>query len=182
MPYKDKKKGKENLKKYYQKNKNKIILRSAKRYKEKNDEIKLKSKEYYERTKKLTGEGNGHRKGVEFKKGQIPWNKGLGNPSENHRIRTSLEYILWRKACFERDSFTCQISGEHGGELVVHHINNFADFPELRTSLNNGITMTKKIHKAFHKKYGNKNNTEEQLIKFSEDFMFNPSNNYYTHT
>ena len=66
----------------------------------------------------------------------------------------------------ERDSFTCQKSGQKGGDLEVHHINNFADFPELRTSIENGITLSKQEHKNFHKKYGYKKNTKEQLIEF----------------
>jgi len=118
-----------------------------------------------------------------YMKGKIPWNKGKksqlnkeehwnwkgGITPANERIRKSLEYKLWRKACFERDSFTCQISGKNGGDLEVHHINNFADFPELRTTISNGITMTKKMHKLFHKIYGYKNNTKEQLADFIND-------------
>jgi hypothetical protein len=92
------------------------------------------------------------------------WKGGIS--SENDKIRKSSEYKLWRKTCFERDNFTCQISGQYGGELVVHHINNFADFPEIRTSIKNGITMTKELHFKFHSMYGKKNNTKEQLDEF----------------
>ena len=99
-------------------------------------------------------------------KGKNHWNwKGGINPI-NDTIRKSSEYKFWRKEVFKRDNFTCQVSGQSGGDLIVHHINNFADFPELRTNIENGITMTKKIHKEFHKKYGVKNNTQEQLEKF----------------
>lgn len=113
--------------------------------------------------------------------GQRAWNKGINqwqttgnkNPNwkggitpTNHKIRTSLEMKLWRKSCYERDNFTCQKTGEVGGKLVVHHINNFADFPELRTSIENGITLSYKSHKEFHKKYGTRNNTKEQLDEF----------------
>jgi 5-methylcytosine-specific restriction endonuclease McrA len=83
-------------------------------------------------------------------------------------IRTSLKYDKWRKAIFERDNFTCQVCGQHGGDLQVHHINNFAEFSELRFAINNGITLCKKCHREFHKKYGKKNNTKEQL----EEFLF----------
>ena len=53
-----------------------------------------------------------------------------------------------------------------GGDLAVHHINNFSSFPELRTSLENGITLSKESHELFHKIYGKKNNTKSQLEKF----------------
>lgn len=81
-------------------------------------------------------------------------------------FRKSLEYRLWRKACFERDNFTCQKTGQIGGNLQVHHINNFADFPELRLAIDNGITLSYDAHKDFHRRYGIKNNTKEQLEEF----------------
>lgn len=116
-----------------------------------------------------------------FKKGRNSQFKGLKRPKnsgknhplwkggitkENHKVRTSLEYKLWVKSCLERDNFTCQKTGQKGGELEVHHINNFSNFLELRTSIENGITLSKISHKEFHKKYGYKNNSREQLIEF----------------
>ena len=117
----------------------------------------------------------------QFKKGSIPWNKdrpflqikGKNHPNwkgghtpENIKIRMSLEYKLWRKAVFLRDNFTCQKHKIRGGKLVAHHINNFSDFMELRLALDNGITLSEKAHREFHKKYGKKNNTRDQLIEF----------------
>jgi len=113
-----------------------------------------------------------------YKAGELNCNWKGGITSENHKIRTSFEYKLWRKACFERDNFTCQVSGKSGGELVVHHINNFAEFPELRTTISNGITLSKDIHKKFHKEYGNKNNTKEQLEDFIKIHKEEYENNY----
>ncbi len=85
----------------------------------------------------------------------------------NLKIRNSIEIKLWRKACFERDNFTCQkCMDSKGGNLRVHHINNFADFPELRTSIENGITLCCLCHNEFHKTFGRKNNTYKQLQEF----------------
>lgn len=99
--------------------------------------------------------------------------KGSGHPAwrggvtpENIKLRRSAESILWRKSVFVRDNFTCQKYSTKGGSLVAHHINNFADYPELRFAIDNGITFSEKAHKKFHKKYGRKNNTIEQLIDF----------------
>lgn len=100
------------------------------------------------------------------KKGKDHWNWQNGKTSENETIRMSLEMKLFRKSCMERDDFTCQKTGQRGGKLVVHHINNFRDFPELRTSISNGITLSKESHIEFHKIYGFKNNTKEQLLEF----------------
>lgn len=103
---------------------------------------------------------------TEFKKGSTPPNKGKGLGNENELQRHREEYKLWRKSCFERDNFTCQKYGTRGGRIIVHHINNFADFPELRLAIDNGITLSEKAHKEFHKIYGRKNNTREQLLEF----------------
>ncbi len=92
------------------------------------------------------------------------WRGGI--TPQNHKIRTSLEIKLWRKAIFIRDDFTCQKTKIKGGKLIAHHINNFADFPELRTSIENGIVLSKESHKEFHKIYGIRNNTREQLNEF----------------
>ena len=95
------------------------------------------------------------------------WKGGkMAKYPEIEKTRKSLEYRLWRKAVFERDNFTCQKYGIKGGRLVAHHINNFVDFLELRLAINNGITLSKKAHIEFHKKYGNANNTKEQLEEF----------------
>jgi len=92
------------------------------------------------------------------------WKGGL--TPENERIRKSMEAKLWKKAVYTRDNFTCQKYGIRGGRLVAHHIQNFSDFPELRFAIDNGMTLSEKAHKEFHKKYGLKNNTREQLEEF----------------
>ena len=140
---------------------------------------KKTSKEHKEKLSKAhLGKNIGNQNG--FKKGQTAWNKRKKGfiPSEKHwnwkggitpenlKIRNSLEIKLWRKAVFERDNFTCMKTEIKGGNLQAHHINNFADFPELRTSISNGITFCRNCHKLFHSKYGRKNNTKEQLEEF----------------
>ena len=92
------------------------------------------------------------------------WRGGI--TLENKKIRNSIELHLWREANFARDNFTCQKCKERGGELRCHHIQNFAQFPELRFAINNGITLCEKCHKLFHKKYNIRNNTKEQLEEF----------------
>lgn len=92
------------------------------------------------------------------------WKGGIS--TINNKIRNCPQYLFWRKAILQRDNFTCQKTEQKGGDLVAHHINNFADFPELRFAIDNGITLSKKAHKEFHKKYGTKNNTKEQLQEF----------------
>ena len=92
------------------------------------------------------------------------WKGGISYTDE--KVRKSTQFHLWRKACLERDNFTCQKTGISGGLLHIHHINNFAEFHELRFAIDNGITLSEKAHIEFHKKYGFKHNTREQLEEF----------------
>ena len=92
------------------------------------------------------------------------WKGGI--TPENQRIRNSIEFHLWREAVFARDNWICQKCKIRGGEIHSHHIYNFSDYKKLRTSIENGITLCKKCHQEFHKKYGVKNNTKEQLEEF----------------
>ena len=106
------------------------------------------------------------RKISEAHKGDKSWNWKGGIEPENKRIRKSLEYKLWREAVYKRDDWTCQKYKTKGGKLHPHHIQNFAGFPELRFTIDNGITLSEKAHKEFHKIYGFHSNTKEQLEEF----------------
>ena len=111
-----------------------------------------------------------HRRKIsESKKGSKAYQWKGGISKINKRIRAGIEFRLWREAVFARDNWICQKYGVKGGRLQPHHIKNFAQYPELRFAIDNGITFLEKAHKEFHKKYGYKNNTKEQLIEFLEN-------------
>lgn len=95
------------------------------------------------------------------------WQGGIS--STNERVRKSFKYKLWREGVFKRDNYTCQKYKIKGGYLHPHHIKNFAEFPDLRFRISNGITLSDKAHKEFHKIYGLKNNTRKQLTEFLND-------------
>lgn len=76
---------------------------------------------------------------------------------------------LWRESVFKRDDYTCQKCGDNKcGNFNAHHIKNFSEVVELRTSIENGITFCKICHKKFHDKYGYTNNNKKQLKEFLE--------------
>ena len=71
--------------------------------------------------------------------------------SEKTAIRRSGKYNEWRKAVFERDDYTCQSCGQHGGILNAHHIKPFSQYPNDRLDINNGITLCKECHRLLHR-------------------------------
>ena len=105
------------------------------------------------------------------------WKKGENNPSWNPNItdeernkgRLIEGYTEWRKAVYERDNYTCQCCGKHGGSLNAHHLNSYHWDKEHRTDINNALTLCENCHKEFHKIYGKRNNTITQF----REFLFN---------
>lgn len=80
------------------------------------------------------------------------WKGGCEYLSEKEKIRRSQEYKEWRKAVYERDNYTCQKCGDaRGGNLQAHHKMGFADYPELRFVVSNGVTYCETCHKEEHK-------------------------------
>ncbi len=76
------------------------------------------------------------------------WKGGVG--SENTRIRTSIEYVKWRKSVFKRDLWTCQHCGTVGGNLHAHHIFSFSKYKSVRFVTSNGITLCEPCHSEVH--------------------------------
>lgn len=99
------------------------------------------------------------------------WKGGI--TPETNKIRNSVDYRLWREAVFARDGWICQkcdIRSGMGKEVVLnaHHILNFADYPDIRFAIDNGITFCKDCHYEFHSIYGMHKNTMEQIKQFLE--------------
>lgn len=80
--------------------------------------------------------------------------KGEKNPNwkggitpENHKIRTSPEYVSWRKKVFARDCYSCQACARVGGKLHADHELPFALYPDLRFEVLNGRTLCAPCHR-----------------------------------
>lgn len=67
--------------------------------------------------------------------------------------RNMPEYIAWRTAVFERDSYTCQACGDKK-RLNAHHIKTWTGYPDLRFDLTNGITLCFSCHAKKHPHIG----------------------------
>lgn len=96
------------------------------------------------------------------------WKGGLRPLSK--AIRDSIKYSEWRLAVYKRDNFCDWFSGLPGhGNLTAHHRNPFNNI--LRSNniitfeqamaceslwdINNGVTMFKTSHEAYHQMWGN---------------------------
>ena len=95
------------------------------------------------------------------------WNPNLTD-KDRHDKRDTVENYHFRKSVFERDNYACIICSNKG-LLNAHHITNYCSDINNRYNIDNGVTMCNKCHKAFHKKYGNKNNNKMQLEEFIKD-------------
>jgi len=73
--------------------------------------------------------------------------------------RNNPEYKQWRINVYKRDNYKCRINDCNcNGRIIAHHILGFTHYPELRYSINNGITLCQ-----FH--HPKKRNDEVKLIQ-----------------
>ena len=82
--------------------------------------------------------------------GKNNWNWKGGISTENDKIRHSLEYKIWRIEVYKKDKYKCRLCGSKK-DIVAHHLKLFSDFPELRFSVDNGITLCRSCHLKLHK-------------------------------
>lgn len=90
----------------------------------------------------------------------------FSNSSDRH----SPEYKNWVFNCLERDNYTCQCCGSNNN-LEVHHLLNYSKHKDLRTDVDNGITLCECCHSpmisgSFHQIYGTRDNTKQQLEEY----------------
>jgi len=91
------------------------------------------------------------------------WNEGISR-EERMFHRGQPYYKEWRESVFKRDSFVCLKCGYTGGKkLVAHHLDSWDSDKEKRFSIDNGATLCKTCHKAFHDAYGYGGNTAGQF-------------------
>lgn len=83
------------------------------------------------------------------------WKGGVSEARHNARVFDMGRrlYRRWRRAVLRRDKFTCQHCGtpRGNGRLHSHHIRPYAEHPELRYDVSNGITLCRACHTAAHR-------------------------------
>lgn len=73
-------------------------------------------------------------------------------------------YKALRKSVFERDGYTCALTGKTGGLLNLHHIKRYYDCPSMRFDRKNLITLSKEAHEAIT---GKEKEYEKKLSKIA---------------
>ena len=74
-----------------------------------------------------------------------------GQSKKRERARLSSQIIEWRDTVFARDDFTCQHCGSTS-YLHAHHIKPWAEYPNLRFEISNGLTLCIDCHGTVHGK------------------------------
>lgn len=111
------------------------------------------------------------------------WLKGKTGPNHpaykhgkgNLRANTESQLLLlnnWKQQVLKFYNYKCFITGvinTHKTPLACHHLESWDINPEFRFNCQNGVVISKKIHTAFHKKYGFGQNTTLQFEKFCEE-------------
>lgn len=75
-------------------------------------------------------------------------------------------YVRWASEVKRRDHYTCVICGRKGVALNSHHLNAWAQFPDERYDVDNGVSLCTFHHEDFHNKYGKGKNTKEQFEEY----------------
>lgn len=75
------------------------------------------------------------------------WKEDRTQLSKGDEHRNSPAHREWSRNVKNRDEWRCRISNHNcDGKLVAHHILSWAEFPDLRYQLNNGITLCHAHH------------------------------------
>lgn len=88
------------------------------------------------------------------------------------RLRGSIEYREWEQAVFKRDGFRCIISScKHSrySNITAHHLDGFHWCVDKRHDVDNGVTLCKYHHRAFHARYLCRNNTKSQFEEWKSN-------------
>lgn len=75
------------------------------------------------------------------------WKKDRSLLKVSEKKHLDVQYREWMMNVKSRDNWTCRIDNENcSGRLEAHHILDWVNYPELRYSLTNGVTLCQAHH------------------------------------
>lgn len=83
----------------------------------------------------------------------LPRASGASKKASGKRLRARIapKLVAWSRKVRERDDYTCQVTGIRDVENnIAHHRAPRGRRPDLRYSIDNGITVTQNIHHWIH--------------------------------
>ena len=103
-----------------------------------------------------------------LKSGELNPNWNPNKTQEEREVeRRYPEYTAFVKRVLARDNYTCMCCGKSiSGHMLVHHLEGYAQNPDLRCDDENGATLCDMCHCNFHSIYGYGNNTKEQFMEW----------------
>lgn len=75
----------------------------------------------------------------------------------------------WRAKVHKAHGWRCVLCGSKE-KLIAHHLDSYANHPDKRLDVDNGVTLCDYHHKDFHAVYGYKNNTKNQFESYKRVF------------
>ena len=92
------------------------------------------------------------------------------NQDEIRKLRSTGEYLTFKKSVIEKDNGRCIVCGGTQ-DIEVHHLFPFATYIAERFNINNGICVCAKHHSSaepggYHNIFGTSNNTPEQFENY----------------
>jgi hypothetical protein len=92
------------------------------------------------------------------------------NLTEEDRDRRTIGgYTAFTKSVYARDNHTCVRCGKSKTKIHAHHLEGWADNPEIRFDIDNAVTLCAPCHFKFHSVYGKKHNTTQQFLEFTSN-------------
>ena len=92
------------------------------------------------------------------------WNEDISDETRAKRRPDAIRQ--WMAAVRENYDRTCAISGMPGS--AAHHLYSYDRNPKLRLVAENGVWLTRRLHREFHQLYGYGDNTFDQFAEFFE--------------
>lgn len=90
--------------------------------------------------------------------------------AERDGARRNYDASKWREAVFSRDGYVCRCCGyDKGGILEAHHVVPYSKDRAIRWDVDNGITMCKKCHRAYHRAVKLNDCSKETLDQYIKD-------------